>query len=69
MDTGIPVVTWDADAPKSKRIAYYGVDDFASGKILGEEAAKLIGGKGKVALITSIGAYNLQRRLKGFRKV
>jgi ribose transport system substrate-binding protein len=68
MDTGIPVITWDADAPKSKRIAYYGVDDFASGKILGEEAAKLIGGKGKVALITSIGAYNLQRRLDGVQE-
>src|SRR4029077_18260591 len=28
IDAGIPVVTWDSDAPKSKRIAYYGVDDF-----------------------------------------
>src|SRR5262245_9133688 len=27
IDAGIPVVTWDADAPKSKRIAFYGVDD------------------------------------------
>src|SRR6185295_10581876 len=27
VDAGIPVVTWDADAPKSKRIAFYGVDD------------------------------------------
>ena len=68
MDAGIPVITWDADAPKSKRIAYYGVDDFAAGKILGEEAAKLIGGKGKVAMITSIGAYNLRRRLDGVQE-
>src|ERR1041385_9485708 len=30
IDAGIPVVTWDADAPKSKRIAFYGVDDRAS---------------------------------------
>jgi ribose transport system substrate-binding protein len=68
MEAGIPVITWDADAPKSKRIAYYGVDDFAAGKILGEEAAKLIGGKGKVAMITSIGAYNLRRRLDGVQE-
>src|SRR5262245_30965067 len=27
VDAGIPVVTWDADAPKSKRMAFYGVDD------------------------------------------
>jgi ribose transport system substrate-binding protein len=62
---GIPVVTWDADAPKSKRLAYYGVDDFAAGKIMGEETAKLLGDKGTVAIITSLGAYNLQRRLEG----
>jgi ribose transport system substrate-binding protein len=33
MDAGIPVVTWDADAPNSKRIAFYGVDDKAGGRI------------------------------------
>jgi ribose transport system substrate-binding protein len=65
MDSGIPVVTWDADAPKSKRIAFYGVDDFTAGKILGEEAVKLLNGKGTVALMTTIGATNLQRRLDG----
>ena len=67
IDAGIPVVTWDSDAPKSKRIAFYGVDDFASGRIMGEQAIKLLGGKGKVAVITSVGATNLQRRLEGLR--
>jgi ribose transport system substrate-binding protein len=66
---GIPVVTWDADAPKSKRIAFYGVDDVAAGRIMGEEAARLLGGRGKVAIITSVGAVNLQRRLEGVREV
>ncbi len=65
---GIPVVTWDADAPKSKRMAFYGVDDLAAGEIMGEETARLLGGKGNVALITSIGAVNLQRRLEGVRE-
>jgi ribose transport system substrate-binding protein len=65
MDAGIPVVTWDADAPNSKRIAFYGVDDKAGGRIMGEEAVKLLNGKGTVALMTSIGATNLQRRLDG----
>ena len=67
MDAGIPVVTWDSDAPKSKRIAFYGVDDFESGRIMGQEAIKLLNGKGKVAIITSVGATNLQRRLEGVR--
>jgi ribose transport system substrate-binding protein len=67
IDAGIPVVTWDSDAPKSKRYAFYGVDDFASGKILGEQTIRLLDGKGKVAIITSVGATNLQRRLEGVK--
>ncbi len=67
IDAGIPVVTWDSDAPKSKRMAFYGVDDFAGGRILGEQAVKLLDGKGQVAIITSIGATNLQRRLEGMK--
>src|SRR5437867_413915 len=63
VDAGIPVVTWDADAPKSKRMAFYGVDDKAAGRIMGEQAAQLLGGKGTVAIITSVGATNLLRRL------
>jgi len=65
IDAGIPVVTWDSDAPASKRIAFYGVDDFKSGQIMGEQTAKLLNGKGTVAFITSLGANNLARRLDG----
>ncbi len=68
VDAGIPVVTWDSDAPNSKRIAFYGVDDFASGKIMAEQAIALLDGKGKVAVLTSLGATNLQRRLDGVRE-
>jgi ribose transport system substrate-binding protein len=67
MDAGIPVVTWDSDAPKSKRIAFYGVDDYEGGRIMGEETVKLLGGTGTVAMITALGATNLQRRLDGAR--
>lgn len=69
VDAGIPVVTWDADAPRSKRLAFYGVDDLAAGRIMGEQAATLLGGKGQVAIITSVGATNLLRRLEGVREV
>ena len=69
MAAGIPVVTWDADAPKSKRAAFYGVDDVAAGRIMGEQTVRLLGEKGKVAAITSVGAVNLQRRLEGVREV
>ena len=66
---GIPVVTWDSDAPESKRIAFYGVDDVRAGQIMGENVVKLLGGKGTVALMTSLGANNLQRRLDGVKEV
>ena len=65
VEAGIPVVTWDSDAPGSKRAAFYGVDDFRSGEIMGDEAARLLGGKGTVAIITSLGAANLRKRLEG----
>src|SRR5687768_3859898 len=68
IDAGIPVVTWDSDAPKSRRMAFYGVDDRQSGLILGQQAIELLGGKGKVAVITSVGATNLQLRLDGVRE-
>lgn len=69
IDAGIPVVTWDSDAPKSRRVAFYGVDDLASGRIMGEQAVARLGGKGKIAIITSVGAANLQRRLDGLKEV
>ena len=68
IDAGIPVTTWDSDAPASKRIAFYGVDDLSSGRIMGEQAIKMLGGKGKVALITSLGAANLTSRLNGVKE-
>ena len=69
IDAGIPLVTWDADAPKSKRMAFYGVDDLAAGRILAGQAVTLLGGRGRVAIITSAGAVNLERRLQGVREV
>ncbi len=68
IDAGIPVVTWDSDAPTSRRLAFYGVDDLASGRIMGEQAIKLLDGKGKVAIISSLGATNLQNRLAGVKE-
>jgi ribose transport system substrate-binding protein len=69
VDAGIPVITWDSDAPASKRFAFYGVDDFKSGQEMGRRAAELLEGKGTVAFLTSLGANNLRRRLEGVQDV
>jgi len=68
VDAGIPVVTWDSDAPRSKRLAFYGVNDVEAGHALGDGLAKLLGERGRVAIITSLGADNLQKRLDGARE-
>lgn len=66
--SGIPVVTWDSDAPRSRRQAFYGVDDVDGGRALGDGLAALLGGQGQVAIISSLGADNLQKRLAGARR-
>src|SRR2546422_10498233 len=39
---GVPVMTFDSDAPVSKRFAYYGVDDLETGQRVMSELAKLM---------------------------
>jgi ribose transport system substrate-binding protein len=62
-------MTFDSDAPDSKRFAYYGVDDLETGQRLMAELAKLMDGKGKVAILAgNQNAPNLQKRAEGVRR-
>jgi ribose transport system substrate-binding protein len=64
----VPVMTFDSDAPKSKRFAYYGIDDFRVGEQVMEELSKLLDGKGKVAILAgNQNAPNLRRRVEGIK--
>src|SRR5215208_693456 len=66
VDRGVPVMTFDSDAPQSKRFAFYGVDDVKTGHLVMEELAKLMDGKGKIAILAgNQNAPNLQRRVQG----
>jgi ribose transport system substrate-binding protein len=65
VEAGIPVVTWDADAPASKRLAFYGISDVEAGEALGRGLGMLLDGTGRVALITALGPDNFQKRLDG----
>jgi ribose transport system substrate-binding protein len=64
---GIPVVTVDADLPRSKRVAFVGTGNFNAGYQGGLKLAELIGGKGKVALMTKTGQSNLEERIRGYK--
>jgi ribose transport system substrate-binding protein len=66
VDRGVAVMTFDSDAPQSKRFAYYGVDDNKTGQQTMAELATLMGGKGKVAILAgNQNAPNLQHRVQG----
>lgn len=66
VDAGIPVVTFDSDAPKSKRISFYGTNNPGSGRTMGEYLVKYMGQKGTIALLMGTpGAPNLEERKNG----
>jgi ribose transport system substrate-binding protein len=69
VDRGVAVMTFDSDAPQSKRFAYYGVDDIKTGQETMAELATLMGGKGKVAILAgNQNAPNLQHRVQGAKE-
>ncbi|HPN35475.1 MAG TPA: sugar-binding protein [bacterium] len=66
--TGIPVITFDSDAPRSQRLCYIGTDNYAAGRAAGRQLIKIAGRHGRHAILTgSLGALNLNERIKGFR--
>src|SRR5919107_2292447 len=66
VDRGVTVMTFDSDAPQSKRFAFYGVDDARAGQQTMAELATLLGGKGNVAILAgNQNAPNLQKRVQG----
>lgn len=65
---GVPVATFDSDAPASKRFVTFGVDDTKCGEQVMEELAKAMNGKGVVAILAgNQNAPNLQRRVQGVK--
>ncbi|MBM4087409.1 MAG: sugar ABC transporter substrate-binding protein [Planctomycetes bacterium] len=66
---GVPVMCFDSDAADSKRFAYYGVDDMKTGAAVMAELAKLLDGKGNVAILAgNQNAPNLRKRVEGVKK-
>ena len=66
---GIAVVTFDADAPGSKRLAYIGTNNRDFGLALGKQLRELRPEGGKYAMISGgPGAKNLAERVDGVRE-
>ncbi|WP_088102708.1 sugar-binding protein [Halalkalibacter urbisdiaboli] len=68
VNKGIPVITIDADAPKSKRSAYVGTDNYLSGWEAGKALAQDTNGQAVVGIITgSLTSSHMQQRVQGFK--
>jgi ribose transport system substrate-binding protein len=66
---GVQVMTFDSDAPDSKRFAFYGVDDIKTGKAVMDELAKQMGSKGSIAILAgNQNAPNLRKRVEGVKE-
>lgn len=67
-DAGIPVITIDADSPKSKRLLFIGTNNYQAGQVGGELLVRELKGKGTVALYSIPGQENLDERLEGYKR-
>jgi ribose transport system substrate-binding protein len=68
VERGVAVMTFDSDAPGSKRFAFYGVDDIKTGTAVMDELAKQMGGKGQIGILAgNQNAPNLKKRVEGVK--
>jgi ribose transport system substrate-binding protein len=66
---GVPVMTFDSDAPESQRFAFYGVDDIKTGTLVMEELARQMGETGSIAILAgNQNAPNLRKRVEGVKQ-
>lgn len=66
IDSGIPVIGFDSDAPDSKRLAYVGTNNLDFGATGAMAMGELLGGEGQVAILTVPGMAALDERAQGF---
>ncbi|WP_031365080.1 substrate-binding domain-containing protein [Caballeronia sordidicola] len=67
--SGIKVLTFDSDSPKSGRSMYIGTNNESAGATMAETMGKALGGSGEVAIVTGqLGAVNLNERIAGIKQ-
>lgn len=69
IDAGIPVITFDSDAPHSHRIYFIGTNNLEAGHLGGQRVVDKLKGKGNVVFFTITGQPNLDERLNGYEEV
>jgi ribose transport system substrate-binding protein len=66
---GIPVLTFDTDAPNSQRLGYVGTDNYEAGKLLGQAVADLNPDAKVIGSISVPTQLGLQQRVQGAKDV
>ena len=65
---GIPVIIFDTDINWPLKVSYVGGNNRRAGQMAGQYIVKLLGGKGKVAVIRGImGVFTHEERVAGFQ--
>jgi ribose transport system substrate-binding protein len=66
---GIPVIIFDTDVDWPGKASFIGTDNREAGRLVGGHIVKVIGGRGKVAIITGVlGIRTHEERIAGFRE-
>ncbi|HOL73752.1 MAG TPA: substrate-binding domain-containing protein [Bryobacteraceae bacterium] len=69
IERGVPVITIDSDAPKSKRLLFIGTNNYEAGLMGARIVAEQLKGKGNVIVFTMPEQPNLKERLNGYEQV
>ncbi len=67
VQSGIPVITVDSDAPLSSRLFFIGTNNLEAGRLGGRELVDRLNGKGNVVVFSIPGQPNIEERLKGYK--
>jgi ribose transport system substrate-binding protein len=65
---GVPVFTVDIAAHDADVVSHIASDNVQGGRLIGEYLAKLLNGKGRVAIVDHPEAASVQERVAGFRE-
>lgn len=65
---GIPVISFDSDAPASQRYSYLGTSNVEAGQKAADYLGQQLNGTGQVAVVSTPGELNLDQRVQGFKQ-